>query len=115
MTIKFDFAGKVEGYNGFQVFLDIDQDPATGFSSNGIGADYLLENGILNVYAGQGGDWNWSPTSDEILFDNSNNAAQWIFDGAEFGKLVAIDFVCQLADTNWDTVFVSEKQSYTLK
>lgn len=115
MTIKFDFAGKVEDYNGFQVFLDIDQDPATGFSSNGIGADYLLENDTLNVYAGEGSDWNWSPTSDEILFDNSNNATQWIFDSAGFGKLAAIDFVCQLADTNWDTVFVSEKQSYTLK
>ncbi len=115
LTIKFSFEGKVEDYNGFQVFMDTDQNPSTGYLVNGIGADYLLENDTLNQYLGNGSDWNWSPTSDEILFDNSNNAAQWIFDSARLGKLAAIDSACQLADTNWDTVFISDKQSYTFE
>ncbi len=115
LTLKFAFAGKAEDYNGFQVFLDTNQASSTGYSVNSIGADFLLENGTLNQYAGKGSDWSWSPMDANILFDNANNTAQWIFDTATFGKPIAIDFVCQLADTSWNAVFTADKLTFTLK
>ncbi|MBK8617608.1 MAG: DUF4832 domain-containing protein [Anaerolineales bacterium] len=115
LTIKFAFAGKAEDYNGYQTFLDTDQNSSTGYGVNGIGADYLLENGVLNQYAGSGSDWTWTPTDDEILFDNAGNSAQWLFNSEGLGKPAAIDFVCQLVDVNWNAVSTTSKQTYTLK
>jgi len=47
-----------------QVFLDTDNNPATGFSYNGIGADFLIENDNLWVYSAPAGSppdtWGWS-------------------------------------------------------
>ena len=115
LAIMFSFEGKVEDYNGFQVFLDVDRDLSTGYSMNGIGADFLLENGTLNIYAGSGTDWAWTETQVDVMFDNIDNMAQWMFDVNKFGKPAAIDFICQLVDTNWDTAFVTQKTTYTLK
>jgi hypothetical protein len=115
LTIKFDFVGKVEDYNAFQVFLDVDQNADIGYSVSGIGADYLLENGNLNKYEGAGSDWNWSVADTQVLFDNENNAAQWLFDTSGFGEILAIDFVCQIADLNWNAIASSDKQTYSLK
>lgn len=81
---------------------------------NSIGVDYLLENGVLNQYAGSGSDWAWAPTDDEIFFDNAGNSAQWLFNSEGLGKPAAVDFVCQLVDVNWNAVSTTNKQTYTL-
>ncbi len=48
---------------GWQVFLDTDNNPATGFKLNGsFGADYLLEATELQRYTGTGNNWNWQVT-----------------------------------------------------
>jgi hypothetical protein len=112
VTIKFAFTGKVDDYNGFQVFLDADQDPATGFSINAIGADFLLENDTLNAYAGTGADWNWSPVDVPVLFDNANQTAQWLFQRGDIRSVApGLDFVCQLVDTGWNSVFTTQKET----
>ena len=38
-------------------FFDADQNLETGMSIEGIGADFLLENDMLNEYTGSGSDW----------------------------------------------------------
>lgn len=57
---------------GFQVFIDSDDDPATGFKGSfaginefPIGADYLIEGVNVYQYSGTGTDWSWitSPNS----------------------------------------------------
>ena len=57
---------------GFQVFIDSDDDPSTGFkgsfggiSAFPVGADYLIEGVNVYEYDGTGNDWNWivSPNS----------------------------------------------------
>ena len=57
---------------GFQVFIDSDDDPTTGFKGSfggindfPIGADYLIEGVNVYQYSGTGNDWNWivSPNS----------------------------------------------------
>ncbi len=51
---------------GFQVFIDTDDDPTTGFQGGfagigqfPIGADYLIEGVNVYQYAGSGQDWQW--------------------------------------------------------
>jgi hypothetical protein len=47
-------------WNFRQVYIDIDSNLATGYRMGGIGADYLVENGNLYRYAGNGTTWNWT-------------------------------------------------------
>ena len=55
--------GSLLGDKG-QLYLNTDQDADTGFQApfwNGSGADYLLENGTLYQYSGEGdADWSWT-------------------------------------------------------
>ena len=45
---------------GWQVFMDTDNDPNTGFKlSDSVGADYLLEGRSLRKYTGTGSTWSW--------------------------------------------------------
>jgi hypothetical protein len=40
------------------VFIDTDQNAATGYAYGGLGADYMIENGSL--YRNSGGGWSWT-------------------------------------------------------
>ena len=115
LSIQFAFTGAVENYNGFQVFLDTDQNPATGLAISGLGADFLLENGTLNAYAGKGEDWNWKPLETKITYLNADQIAQWSVLLDDLGSPAALDFAAQLVDTGWNTVFITKKASYTLR
>jgi hypothetical protein len=115
LVIQFEFAGDTASYNGFQVFLDTDQNPKTGMSIEGIGADFLLENDTLNAYAGSGSDWTWTPVEIELMFSNDNQAARWTLPAAKFRGSPNVDVIFQLVDTNWDTAFVTDKITFTLK
>jgi hypothetical protein len=47
-------------YPYYQVFIDADNTPTTGYSIQGIGADYLVENSRYYDHKGnQGNDWIW--------------------------------------------------------
>jgi hypothetical protein len=115
LYIRFEFVGDVSSYNGFQVFLDTDQNIQTGMSIEGIGADFLLENDTFNSYTGSGTDWAWSPVEGEWIFTNDNQIAKWTLSRTVFGDFANIDFVFQLVNTNWDVVFTTSKQTYTFK
>jgi hypothetical protein len=101
-------------YNAFQLFVDTDQNPNTGFSINGIGAEALFENNTWNIYDGSGTDWKWQPTEVLIFFEDTSSRVNWnisrtLLNTSQF------DFVFQIVDTNWDTVFATPKNSYTVK
>lgn len=114
LNLQFTFIGALEDYNGFQVFLDTDQNPASGFAIGGLGAEFLLENGTLNAYTGSGSDWNWTPLESEIVHLNDEHTARWSVLLADLGNPRAFDFAAQLVDTDWNTVFTSPKQTVTL-
>ena len=44
----------------FDIFLDTDNNPATGFTVNGIGADDLIEDTGLYVSTANGNSWSWA-------------------------------------------------------
>jgi len=113
-TVRFSFDYVSGEYNAFQLFLDTDQDPNTGFSINGIGADSLFENQTWNIYNGSGSDWSWEPTELLIQFEDTGSRVSWNI-SRELLKTSQFDFVIQIVDTNWDTVVATQKQSFTLK
>jgi hypothetical protein len=114
LHLQFTFTGALDDYNALQLFLDTDQNPATGFAVSALGAEFLLENGALNAYAGSGSDWNWTPLENEIVHLNDGQTARWSVLLADLGNLKALDFAAQLVDANWKTVFSSPKQSLNL-
>ena len=110
--LSFDYASGT--YNAFQLFVDEDQNPKTGYAINGIGAETLFENHIWNLYKGSGSDWNWAPTEVLIHFEDSGSHVRWsisrkVLHSSKF------DVLFQLVDTNWNSVFVTSKLTYTLK
>lgn len=46
----------------FEVFLDTDNNAATGYTINGIGADYMLEDTNAYKSTANGSGWNWGPS-----------------------------------------------------
>ncbi|WP_054956289.1 right-handed parallel beta-helix repeat-containing protein [Paenibacillus dakarensis] len=62
----------LEGKN--QLFLNTDNSLKTGYTNSywsSSGADYMLENGILYVYSGEGeNDWNWSEIRNYVKAPN---------------------------------------------
>jgi Domain of unknown function (DUF4832)/Domain of unknown function (DUF4874) len=110
--LSFDYVSGT--YNAFQLFIDEDQNPKTGYQINGIGAETLFENHTWNLYNGSGADWNWSPTELLIQFEDSGSQARWtvsrnVLHSSKF------DLVFQLVDANWNTASVTGKIPYTLK
>jgi hypothetical protein len=101
-------------YNAFQLFVDTDQNPNTGYAINGIGAEALFENHIWNIYDGSGKDWKWQPTEVLISFDDSNNHASWNISRAIL-KSSELDIVFQLVDTSWNAAFTSPKITYIIQ
>ncbi|MBV6449389.1 MAG: hypothetical protein MHPDNHAH_00099 [Anaerolineales bacterium] len=113
-TVRLSFDYVSGEYNAFQLFVDTDQNPNTGFSINGIGADSLFENQTWNIYNGSGSDWSWEPTELLIQFEDTGSRVSWTI-SRELFKTSQFDFVIQIVDTNWDTVVATQKQSFTLK
>lgn len=44
---------------GYQLLIDTDNNPATGFAFYEFGADYIIYDGGAFQYQGNGSDWNW--------------------------------------------------------
>jgi len=59
----------------WQVFIDTDNNPATGFSAGpGMGAEYVLEGANLQRYIGDGSSWSWEYVGGTSRGVSGNNA-----------------------------------------
>jgi hypothetical protein len=81
-----------------QIFLDTDNNPATGFSINGIGADYMIENDNVWKYSAPNGaptdTWAWT----SVVSANKNNVApnvSWSFPKNAIGSPTIIKVMGQ--------------------
>lgn len=59
---------------GWQTYLDIDENTATGYQVGGLGADFILEGPQLQRYTGTGTNWSWDSVETASLSYNSNTA-----------------------------------------
>jgi chitodextrinase len=57
------------------VYIDHDNDAATGFAVAGIGADYLIENSWFYQHTGTG--WNWTPVDVNPLVSSADDLFVW--------------------------------------
>lgn len=64
------------GGHFFRVYVDTDRLVATGYLTGGIGAEFLVENGALYRYTGDGASWSWSNMG-PVTFTNSAGIATW--------------------------------------
>ena len=44
---------------GWQIYIDVDNNPTTGYLLDSIGADYHIEENVIRKYIGDGDNWNW--------------------------------------------------------
>lgn len=57
LSYSFSYSGSP---SFLRIFLDSDKKTSTGYSSNGIGADYLIENNVLYKFSGtSASNWSW--------------------------------------------------------
>lgn len=112
IILSFDYASDI--YNAFQLFVDEDRDPKTGYIINGIGAETLFENHTWNIYNGSGNDWNWEPTEVLVHFQDTGSRVSWNISRSLL-RSSSFDVVFQLVDANWNTAFVTQKIAYTIK
>ncbi len=113
-NVLFSFEYASGQYNAFQLFVDTDQNPKTGFVINGIGAEILFENDTANMYNGSGSDWNWTPGESSVSFENTGAFALWKIPRSLL-TAERFDVVFQLVDTDWNAVFVTPKITYTVQ
>jgi hypothetical protein len=57
------------------VFIDTDTNPATGYASGGIGADYMIEND--NLYHHNGGGWSWTLVASAPATGGTTGTKSW--------------------------------------
>lgn len=114
LILSFKFLGDPGGYNGFQIFLDTDRNPATGFDISGLGAEFLLENDTLNQYTGSRADWTWTPVETDVPHQIDGQTARWSVRLASLDISGGFDMAAQLVDTAWNTVFLTEPQHVEL-
>ena len=62
----------------YHVFIDTDNDTATGFHSGGSysGFDYMVENSSLWKYAGTNGEWNWSYAGETVYAQGTSESSR---------------------------------------
>ena len=58
------------------VFIDADQNPATGYAYGGVGADYLIENNTLYRHDKPG--WSWVPSASAHLVVSGKSHDWWV-------------------------------------
>ena len=79
---QFTYSG---AYSYYRVYIDTDQNTATGFAANSIGANYLLENNTLYSYTGTGGNWSWAAVK-SVTYTNASNVARWTVARSDIGE-----------------------------
>ena len=58
----------------YQVYLDTDENAATGFQTGALGADYMLEGATLYHYTGNGTSWSWELVGTATVQTSGNKA-----------------------------------------
>jgi hypothetical protein len=66
-----------------RAYIDTDRNAATGFAQQGLGADYLLENGTL--YKHLGGGWSWQFVAN-VTYSGTGGIARWTVSRADLGE-----------------------------
>jgi Domain of unknown function (DUF4832)/Domain of unknown function (DUF4874) len=90
-----------------RIYLDTDQNGSSGFPTNGVGADYLIENGNLFRYAGTTGNWKWTFLKN-VPYVKTSNIANWTLANTDIGSPAGIRLFAQLDPPLENSVTVTQ-------
>lgn len=77
----------------YHIFIDSDKNAATGYSTGGVGADYMIENAMLYKFAGpSASSWSWTAVSSSNMINVAPNIS-WKIARANLGNPTAINAV----------------------
>ncbi len=80
---------------GWQAFIDSDSNPNTGFQfSSSVGADYIIEGGIVERYTGSGSNWSWEPIG-TVYEAMMNETREFSFPRSWLGSSTAMNIIFQ--------------------
>lgn len=97
-TDNFYYGYTYEGQPTFlQIFLDTDNNPATGYFRDGIGADFLIENAFVYHYSGPDGSgvWSWSSSVASANPNKVEPNISWSFPRTAIGSPTSIKLVAK--------------------
>jgi hypothetical protein len=82
VTYSFTYSGITPNY---RVYIDTDQNIATGYNANGIGANYMVENGTLYSHPANNSVWSWTNLG-AVTFSSSGGVASWTVARSALGE-----------------------------
>ncbi|MBX3015944.1 MAG: DUF4832 domain-containing protein [Caldilineaceae bacterium] len=106
---QFRYSGS---YTFYRAYIDTDQSVSTGLRTNGIGANFLLENNTLWQYTGNGTNWKWKKVK-TITYANRNQTVTWTVARADIGESATpnrADLIFQVETT--PTIISSSKLTH---
>ncbi len=65
---------------GYRAYIDADRNPGTGYSRQGIGADFLLEGNALRAYTGNGSNFSFNTVVRQVTHRNESGSLLWKLD-----------------------------------
>jgi hypothetical protein len=77
-----------------QVFLDTDKSASSGYSVNGIGANFLIENNNLYSYSGSKGSWAWQLVK-KISYTKAISSVKFVVSRADLKSPSGINALAQ--------------------
>ena len=88
LTYRFQYTGS---WNWVRAYVDRDRTIGTGFNYNGVGAEFLIENGVLYRYAGSGPNWSWAAVSPNPVVQTTGpidgmTFVQWDLNQSDLGS-----------------------------
>jgi hypothetical protein len=95
VTLRVTYTGT---HRFFRVYVDTDRLPSTGFPRQTIGANFLIENGNLRHYAGDGKSWKWD-LDGPVSFQDDGGQITWTISRAALGET---DLCHETADLVFD-------------
>ncbi len=73
-------------YSWYRVYIDTDQSSATGYNANGIGANYMVENGSLYSHPANNSTWSWTSLG-AVTYTNTSGVASWTIARSAIGEI----------------------------
>lgn len=103
LKLRYAFAQSVSFY---QAYIDADNNSATGFTTAGVGAEYLIENG--NLYRNTGAGWSWAFVA-VVTFETVNNERVWTIPLSLMDNSVAVGDKVVFAASNGASIVESSQ------
>lgn len=126
LIVRFVYDGEPGDYPGLQVFLDVDQNFETGYTTRSVGAEYLAEivitedggGAALHRYTGadQAAEWSWEKVQ-EIAHQLAEERVEveWRIPVENLGDDVqAVDMVFRAVAKDWSVAYESPKYTFSL-